>query len=76
MAKVVKKESDLYKRVQDVFDFMDEKQIRFEVVCNELRVFDTSGKFDKELVLMTAEMEHETNLPPTFDGFNLKVWNT
>ena len=76
MAKVVKKESDLYKRVQDIFDFMDEKQIKFEVVCGEIRVFDTSGKCDKELVLTTAELEYETNLPPFFGGFNLKVWNT
>lgn len=41
MAKVLREDSDFYKRVQKVFDTMDEEGVSIAFIGNEIRISDT-----------------------------------
>ena len=78
MAKVLREDSDFYKRVQKVFDTMDEEGVNIEYICGEIRISDTRHPDNPNLqgmVLIDQEGHEMQTLAPVFE-YKLKVFDS
>lgn len=78
MAKVLREDSDFYKRVQKVFDTMDEEGVNIEYICGEIRISDTRHPDNpnlQDMVLIDQEGHEMQTLAPAFE-YKLKVFDS
>lgn len=78
MAKVLREDSDFYKRVQKVFDTMDEEGVSIEFIGNEFRISDTRHPDNPNLqnmILIDMEGHEIQTLSPVFE-YKLKVFDS
>lgn len=78
MAKVLREDSDFYKRVQKVFDTMDEESVSIEFICNEIHISDTRHPDNPNLqnmILIDQEGHEIQTLAPVFE-YRLKVFDS
>lgn len=78
MAKVLREDSDFYKRVQKVFDTMDEEGVNIEFIGNEFRISDTRHSDNPNLqnmILIDTEGHEIQTLSPVFE-YKLKVFDS
>lgn len=78
MTKVLREDSDFYKRVQKVFDTMDEEGVNIEYICGEIRISDTRHPDNpnlQDMVLIDLEGHEMQTLAPVFE-YKLKVFDS
>ena len=79
MAKVLREDSDFYKRVQKVFDTMDEEGVSIAFIGDEIRISDThhpdNPNLQNMVLIDNEEGDEMQTLAPAFE-YKLKVFDS